>query len=309
MIKRLLLWFVPSGDTRAIKRLTQLEHVIRVIIFALLLVPEFYFVFWAGTTYGFIPKAEKRGMANVAVINIDEAITPEFVKRVIDKMEEVKYSKKKYDHTLIEFNCPGGSPTASEELSYYLDEYQKDMNTTFYVSSSATSGAYMAACVADRLYAAPSAFVGSIGVYVQSVSLEGVMKKIGIKDTTIASHENKIPLSLFKDTTKENELYVKNNLLNPVYRNFFNLVKEKRGLSEKELTPLAEGRAFIATEVTGTLVDEITTLYAVRENIAKGLGVKIKNVSFIEANMKPTNNPFKSSFDINVKVPQLAQIQ
>jgi len=289
------------------KRLAIMERMLKVSIFGLLLVAEAYLLVWGGVKYGLINKAADKHNSNIVVVDIDKSITSAYVRRIMDKLDKVEENPELYKHVLIEFNSPGGEPVASEELAYYLKDFQKDVNTTFYVSSSATSGAYMIAVTAQKLYAAPSAFVGSIGVLLQSVSLQGAMGKVGVKDMTIASHEKKEPISLMRDTTPENERYIKDALLAPVYNNFFNWVAKNRHMSKEELTPFAEGRVFVASETVGVLVDEIMPLHKVKQMIINERGFDKKKTVFVRMELNPSNNPFKTSFDVNLNLPAIAE--
>ncbi|PCI30158.1 MAG: hypothetical protein COB67_02415 [SAR324 cluster bacterium] len=303
MFKKFINTFIPSGDHKAIRKLSQLQKFFGVLIFASVFLTVIFFEYTAAIKFGIIDKPSTFKEVNVAVVNIDEPITTEYVRRIINKMDLIQKHQDIYTHTLIEFNCPGGSPSASEELAYYLKDYKEKMPTTFYISSSATSGAYYAACVADKLYAAPSSFTGSIGVYVQSFSFADAMKKVGVKDTTIASHASKVPLSLFKDPTEENVEHIKKNLLDPIYNNFYSFVKEQRKMTDEELTPLAEGRVWVSSQVVGTLVDEITTMHKVKKDIQALYAVEDENIAFFYAKLKKTKSPFSSNFDINIKLP------
>ncbi len=50
-------------------------------------------------------------------------------------------------------NSGGGSPTASEELSQYLKDFQRDKNITIYIESIAASGGYYIASAVKPIYA------------------------------------------------------------------------------------------------------------------------------------------------------------
>lgn len=296
------------GKIFNINILDKIFKTLKIFAIAIFVVFELYLVLAFVQESGLIGETAQPGSKNIAVINIDKPITAGYVNLVMKKMDEIKEQSDLYAETLITFNSPGGNPAASEELSYYLDDFQKTMPTTFYISSSATSGAYMIACVSDTtLYSSPSALVGSVGVYVSVWSAEEALSKIGLKDFTeeFASHPDKIPFSFSKDPNAHSIEYVQKNLIQPIYSNFFNFVKDQRGLDEETLTKYAEGRAYIASEVVGVLVDEIKPIHAVKEGIEK----KYENsdVFFVNTNLAPPKGLFASNFniDLNVDMPKV----
>jgi protease-4 len=201
---------------------------------------------------------------SIAVINFNKQVTVKYVNQVIDKLEIIK-TNDKVKEVLFIMNCPGGSPSASEELSVYLKNYTKHKNVIMYIEEMAASGGYYIASSIKPLLANKNAIVGSIGVIMNKYSLEEVSKKIGIKEDFVTAGKYKVPASLLKTTTKEDRKYLSNNLLQPVYKNFLNTVSENRGINLKNMKDLAEGRIFIANTHNGMkLVDKITNLYDIK---------------------------------------------
>jgi len=95
---------------------------------------------------------------NVAVIHFDEQITPEYIDRMIKRIEQIKERKEKFKEILITFGSPGGSPSASHDFAVYLEKSKHDIPITYYVSDVAASGSYYVACTADEIIANPNAW-------------------------------------------------------------------------------------------------------------------------------------------------------
>ncbi|MCH9740689.1 MAG: signal peptide peptidase SppA [Epsilonproteobacteria bacterium] len=221
----------------------------------------------------------------VAVIRYNKPVTEEFTTTVMEKLDEVKEDKG-YKSVLFIMGSPGGSPTASEELSEYLKAYQKDINVTMYVDSIAASGGYYIASAVKPLIANKNAIVGSIGVIMPHYNFGELAKKVGVEEDYLAAGKFKKPISMLAKIDEENREYMIKNLLKPTYDNFINAVAENRGLKAEEVKPFAEGKIFIANvpEVQGILVDKISSLYQVKAMIRKH--IDRKNVDFIDIKLE-----------------------
>src|SRR5690606_5313715 len=72
------------------------------------------------------------------------------------------------DEVMLKLESPGGMVHAYGLAASQLTRIRKaNLPLTITVDLVAASGGYMMACVADRLVAAPFAYIGSIGVVVQ----------------------------------------------------------------------------------------------------------------------------------------------
>ncbi len=277
---------------------------LKILAISIFIIAEVAIVMLFLNKNGLIEDTPKVGKVNIATINIDKPITTDYVNTIMKKMDYIKDNPKLFSGALITFNSPGGNPAASEELSYYIDDFQKKVSTTFYISSAATSGAYMIACVSDSpLYSAPSTMIGSVGVYVEVWSAESFLKEHGIKSFSdkMASHPDKIPFSIAKDPNEYSINYVQNNLVKPIYANFFNFVKDQRNLNVDVLTKYAEGRVFIASETVGVLVDEIKPLHAVKDKIREKY--KKDEVNFVTTNLESQNKGlFNPSVELDLNL-------
>lgn len=219
----------------------------------------------------------------VAVIHYNQEVTEEYTTTVMEKMDEVR-DDETFKSVLFIMGSPGGSPTASEELSEYLKAFQKDMNVTMYVDSIAASGGYYIASAVKPLIANKNAIVGSIGVIMPHYNLGELAKKIGVEEDYMAAGKFKQPISMFAKIDDENRAYMEKHLLKPTYDNFVQSVADNRGLSKEEILAVAEGKIFIANlpEIQGILVDEVSSLYKVKSMIRENYESK---VDFVKVNL------------------------
>src|SRR5690606_10042416 len=89
------------------------------------------------------------------------------------------------------------------------------------------SGGYYAALAADEIVAHPTSIVGSVGVVLQSVSLAGLMQKVGVRNQSIATGEMKQLGSPLNEMT-DAERAVLQRVVDDMYERFLALVRESR---------------------------------------------------------------------------------
>jgi len=251
---------------------------IKTYMFVFAILFEVVLLGFLAKTYGLIGEDVPSG-DKVAVIDFNEPVTQKFVNKVMVQMDKVKKDDA-YAQVLFIMNSPGGSPTASEELSEYLKDYQEDKNITMYVQSIAASGGYYIASAIKPLLANKNAMVGSIGVIMPHYSLGKLAETIGIEEDDLSSGKYKKPISLFKKVSDEERAYLQKQLLTPTYNNFINSVAVNRGISRAKLLPFTEGKIFVANapDIKGILVDDIIVYHKLKENIQKSLDL---NVTFV----------------------------
>lgn len=252
-----------------------------------------------GLIHGVIPGDK------VALVNYDKPVTMAYTQRVIDALDRIKEDKS-YKALLFVMNSPGGSPSASEELSEYLKDFNKSKPTYMYIQEIGASGGYYIASAIKPLYANPNAIVGSIGVILPHFALEKLAQTIGVQEDDLTMGKYKKPISYIKRLTEEQKAYLKRQMLEPTYQNFLKAVSRNRGVALETIKRFAEGKIYIASmpEIKGVLVDKITALHKLKEQIKERFGKKIRFV-----NPMPPAPPRlfgeKVRFDVNLKAPQL----
>lgn len=251
----------------------------------------------------FGPSGEKD--INIAKIEFNEVITSEYVSRLINRIEDIK-ANKDYEQILLMIESPGGNPAASHDLAAYLEQAQKEIPITFYVSTMAASGSYYATSVAKEIIANPNSLIGSVGVMLKAIHGQPFFERVGVVDETITSGKFKEPYSIFKGPTSEMKKYLKGSVLNPVYKNFIHFVASRRGIDDDIFREKwAAGRVFIASEVVGTLVDRTSTYFEVvneiKAKIRKAHPNKVFEIGVVDSTPAKTPKlPFSVSFDLNL---------
>lgn len=161
---------------------------------------------------------------------------------------------------LLEMDSPGGELTAADELYHELDLFRASdpkRKIVVFVRGMAASGGYYASLPADRIVAAPTSILGSIGVILQSWNAKPLADKIGVSDVTIKSGRHKDMLNPLREEDPEERALLQAQIDRMLSR-FVKLIASSRDLPEAKVRELADGRIFDAEEaLAAKLVDSI----------------------------------------------------
>ena len=159
---------------------------------------------------------------------------------------------------LLEVDSGGGGITASDVIYNALLRFKSEGRyIVVHMGDVAASGAYYISLPADRILAHPTTITGSIGVLISSYNLRELASKIGVRDVTIKSGENKDMLNPFKDLTPEQEKLLQ-TLVDQMYERFVGLVAKHRGIKLERAKEIADGRIYLAPQAKEIgLIDSI----------------------------------------------------
>lgn len=135
------------------------------------------------------------------------------------------------DVTLIVFDhdSPGGEAAGCDELA--RDIKALDKPTMALVNSLSCSGGYWLAAPCDRIVAAPSASVGSIGVYIQHWNISKMLAEWGMETEFVKNGEMKTAGNMYEPLSDADREYMQ-SMVDERAGEFHRAVAEFRGIEE-----------------------------------------------------------------------------
>jgi protease-4 len=178
---------------------------------------------------------------------------------------------------VLRINSPGGTVTGSDIIYDRLMRFKAEFNVPVMVQMMdvAASGGYYVALAGDQIVASPTSVTGSIGVIFTSVSVEGLLGKVGVRNQTVVSGKMKDIGSPLREMTPA-ERQVLETLVGDMFARFVGLVRERRpNLTEEMKTQMVDGRVFSAQQaLVGGLVDDIGYLDGTIERAKQRAGLR-----------------------------------
>lgn len=219
---------------------------------------------------------------------------------IVSPDETVNLIKKYRDNSAIKaivlrVQSPGGGVAASQEIYQAVKNARSVKPVVCSMGEVAASGGYYIACACDSIVANPGTLTGSIGVIMEFMVAEDLIKKVGLKFEVLKAGQNKDLGSPFRQMTPEERALLQ-NMIDDVHGQFIEAVAEGRQLSPDSVRSFADGRVFSGRQALALrLVDKMGTLDDAITLAAGMAGLKEKPKIFRERKKKPT------LFDLLVK--------
>ncbi len=162
------------------------------------------------------------------------------------------------DEVVLRLNSPGGA-VAQYGLagSQVARLRQAGLTCVVCVDVVAASGGYMMAAAADRIVAAPFAFIGSIGVVAGMPNFHRVLQKNEVDYHLFTAGKYKRTVTPFSEVREEHKEKLQENL-EAIHEAFKNHVREAR--PDLNLDEVATGEVWLGSEALALkLVDELST--------------------------------------------------
>ena len=224
----------------------------KVIIIFIVGIGLLFFLLIARTLVQSAPIGDK-----VAVIDVTGTISR--TEAIIDQIHQYR-DDQAIKAIVLRINSPGGSVAPVQEIYSELKKLEKPIVAS--MGSTAASGGYYIAAIADEILANPGTLTGSIGVIMQFTKLKGLYEKVGLEQQVIKSGKFKDTGSPVRDMTDE-ERELLQVTLDDVHNQFIDAVFEGRQehLTREEIVALADGRIFSGQQaLKHKLVDQLGNL-------------------------------------------------
>jgi protease-4 len=175
---------------------------------------------------------------NVGVIEIEGIIA-----RSKYIVEDIKFfgDDPSIKAIIIRVESPGGGVAASQEIYEQIKKIKDNQKVVVSMGAVAASGGYYVSLPADVIVANPGTITGSIGVIMEYLVFEELMKKLGIDFEVIKSREHKDMGSPFRHLSKKEKKLLQNVIVD-VYGQFVDATAEARNLPKDSVLKFADGR-------------------------------------------------------------------
>ena len=166
---------------------------------------------------------------------------------------------------VVRIDSPGGGVTPSQEIYDSLVELKTKKRVVVSMGSVAASGGYLIACAADKIVANPGTITGSSSAIMHFANAEELLKKIGLKSSTVKSGKFKDIGSPTRPMTPEEKALIQ-DLVDDTYDQLLDVIARDRKIPKEALRKIADGRIFTGRQARKLgLVDDLGGMdYAVR---------------------------------------------
>ena len=209
-------------------------------------------------------------MEKISVINVDGVIANDANNDTIVDMLEDARKDPSVVGVIMHINSPGGSVYASEKIYKEINKLKETNKPVYAVMQElAASGGYYISAPCDKIFASNETWTGSIGVIMQSYSLEGLFEEYGIKEQNITTGKMKDAGSFGSDMDEEEKEYFQ-GLVDSAFGRFVKVVSEGRDMSESEVKKIADGRVYDGSQaLENGLIDKIGDLEDAYKDMAE----------------------------------------
>jgi protease-4 len=188
----------------------------------------------------FAPPAALVFKDKVGVIEIEGVIGAS--EKITASLADFK-ADEKIRGVILRINSPGGSVGPSQEIYTEVRKTAREKPVVASMGAVAASGGYYVAAGANKIVANPGTITGSIGVLMEFVQLEGLLKKIGIRLEVLKSGEFKDLGSPHRELTERDKEIIR-GVMQDIQQQFVAAVAEGRNLPEGSVRKIADGRIF-----------------------------------------------------------------
>jgi serine protease SohB len=203
-------------------------------------------------------KEEQKYESTVFVIDFHPSLRAHEVDVLRKEIDVITQAATGKDEVVVRIDSPGGTVNGyGHAASQLLRVHAAGIPLTICVDEVAASGGYMCAAVADKIIAAPFAYIGSIGVVAGMPNFVGLMNKLGVSYLELTAGRNKRTLTPFSEPTPQKEA-IELERLEAIHDAFKNLIRQRR--PNLDMDKVADGNYWLAVNAKELgLVDVIQT--------------------------------------------------
>lgn len=144
---------------------------------------------------------------------------------------------------VLRVNSPGGRVAPAQEIYKEIQRTTRTKRVIVSMGDVAASGGYYVAAAADRIVANPGTILGSIGVIMEFLQVQELLKKAGVGVEVLKSGEFKDIGSPHREMTAQ-ERALMMEMLHDIQAQFIQAVAQGRKIPREEIEQIADGRVF-----------------------------------------------------------------
>jgi protease-4 len=196
------------------------------------------------------------------------------VENILEKIEKAK-NNSNVKGVLFIVDSPGGSVPPSIELAYAIKNLNKIKPVVTYAAGTIASGSYYASIWSSEIVVNPGSIVGSIGVIMQGMNIEKLIKKIGISTQTVKIGTYKESGTFTREWTKEERSELQ-RVISKTYEMFIGDVANARKLDINKHKEYADAHIFTArTAQKIGLIDKVGVISDAQDRLIALSKVKV----------------------------------
>jgi protease-4 len=196
------------------------------------------------------------------------------VENILEKIEKAK-NNSNVKGVLFIVDSPGGSVPPSIELAYAIKNLNKIKPVVTYAAGTIASGSYYASIWSSEIVVNPGSIVGSIGVIMQGMNIEKLIKKIGISTQTVKIGTYKESGTFTREWTKEERSELQ-RVISKTYEMFIGDVASARKLDINKHKEYADAHIFTArTAQKIGLIDKVGVISDAQDRLIVLSKVKV----------------------------------
>jgi protease IV len=174
---------------------------------------------------------------------------------------------------ILRVNTPGGGVAATQEIYREVVKLKEKKKVYVSMGSVCASGGYYVAAAGDKVFANPATITGSIGVIMEQMVVEELLKKVGLQPNTIKSGAFKDVGSPFRKMNPDERAYFQ-EILDSMHEQFIKVVAEGRKMPMDAARKLSDGRIYTGLQAKNLgLVDNIGDFYDTVDEMKKILNI------------------------------------
>ncbi|RMG14964.1 MAG: signal peptide peptidase SppA [Deltaproteobacteria bacterium] len=180
----------------------------------------------------------------VGVVEVKDVIQD--AKPTLEQLREFR-DDDSIEAVIVRIDSPGGAVAPSQEIHDAILKLREKKKVVASMANVAASGGYYVAVACDEIVANPGTLTASIGVITQLPRLQELAHWAKIDFVNITSGKLKDAGDPFSDLTEEDRAYFQ-GLVMDIHAQFVKAVAEGRGMSEAEVSKIADGRAMTGAQ-------------------------------------------------------------